>query len=91
MEERTWWEAQFDKVPEPLTTSKKEELMGKASGVTISTDAFFPFRYSIDHAFKVGVLFVAQPGGSVQDPQVTQCCDDYGMVMSMTGVRLFHH
>eukprot|EP00571_Detonula_confervacea_P013562 CAMPEP_0172310390 /NCGR_PEP_ID=MMETSP1058-20130122/11456_1 /TAXON_ID=83371 /ORGANISM="Detonula confervacea, Strain CCMP 353" /LENGTH=616 /DNA_ID=CAMNT_0013023191 /DNA_START=46 /DNA_END=1896 /DNA_ORIENTATION=- len=90
-EERTRWEAQFDTVPEPLATSEKDEFMKKASGVTISSDAFFPFRDSIDHASKVGVSYVAQPGGSVQDPQVTQCCDDYGMKMSMTGVRLFHH
>jgi len=90
-EERTRWEAQFDTIPEPLTASEKEEFMKKAEGVTISSDAFFPFRDSIDHASKVGVTYVAQPGGSVQDPQVTSCCDDYGMKMSMTGVRLFHH
>mmetsp|Transcript_30574 Transcript_30574/g.56502 ORF Transcript_30574/g.56502 Transcript_30574/m.56502 type:complete len:617 (-) Transcript_30574:118-1968(-) len=90
-EERTRWEAQFETIPEPLTTSEKEEFMDKATGVTISSDAFFPFRDSIDHASKVGVSFVAQPGGSVQDPQVTACCDAYGMVMSMTNVRLFHH
>ena len=65
--------------------------MKKATGVTISSDAFFPFRDSIDHASKVGVSFVAQPGGSVQDEQVTNCCNDYGMVMSFTSVRLFHH
>jgi len=90
-EERTRWEAQFETVPEPLTEEEKADFMKAASGVTISSDAFFPFRDSIDHASKVGVSFVAQPGGSVQDPQVTACCDAYGMVMSMTGVRLFHH
>jgi phosphoribosylaminoimidazolecarboxamide formyltransferase/IMP cyclohydrolase len=90
-EERVRWEMQFDIVPDPLTLDEKDEFMKKASGVTISSDAFFPFRDSIDHASKVGVSFVAQPGGSVQDPEVTQCCDDYGMVMSMTDVRLFHH
>jgi len=90
-EERVRWEAQFETVPEPLSQDEKDEFMKKASGVTISSDAFFPFRDSIDHASKVGVSFVAQPGGSVQDPQVTSCCDDYGMVMSMTSVRLFHH
>jgi phosphoribosylaminoimidazolecarboxamide formyltransferase/IMP cyclohydrolase len=90
-EERTRWEAQFETVPEPLATSEKEEFMMAASGVTLSSDAFFPFRDSIDHASKVGVAYVAQPGGSVQDPTVTACCDEYGMIMSMTGVRLFHH
>ena len=90
-EERTRWEAQFETIPEPLTAEEKDEFMKKASGVTISSDAFFPFRDSIDHASKLGVSYVAQPGGSVQDPQVTSCCDDYGIKMSFTGVRLFHH
>ena len=90
-EERIRWEAQFDTVPEPLTEAEKNEFMKQATGVTISSDAFFPFRDSIDHASKVGVSFVAQPGGSVQDAQVTECCDAYGMIMSLTDVRLFHH
>jgi phosphoribosylaminoimidazolecarboxamide formyltransferase/IMP cyclohydrolase len=90
-EERTRWEAQFAEVPEALTQEEKDEFMKQATGVTISSDAFFPFRDSIDHASKVGVSYVAQPGGSVQDSQVTACCDDYGMVMSFTDVRLFHH
>ena len=90
-EERVRWEAQFTTVPEPLTEEEKNEFMKSANGITISSDAFFPFRDSIDHASKMGVNFVAQPGGSVQDAQVTAACDEYGMVMSMTGVRLFHH
>ena len=90
-EERTRWEAQFEVVPEALTEAEKDEFMKQATGVTISSDAFFPFRDSIDHASKVGVSYVAQPGGSVQDGQVTACCDDYGMIMSFTNVRLFHH
>lgn len=90
-EERTRWETQFDVVPEPLTSEEKDAFMKEASGVTISSDAFFPFRDSIDHASKVGVSFVAQPGGSVQDEQVKECCNQYGMKMSLTGVRLFHH
>ena len=65
-EERARWEAQFEAVPEPLTEAEKDEFMKKATGVTISSDAFFPFRDSIDHASKVGVSYVAQPGGSVQ-------------------------
>jgi len=90
-EERTRWEAQFEVVPEALSEEEKDEFMKQATGVTISSDAFFPFRDSIDHASKVGVSYVAQPGGSVQDGQVTACCDDYGMIMSFTDVRLFHH
>eukprot|EP00970_Alexandrium_tamarense_P009995 scaffold1976_cov187-Alexandrium_tamarense.AAC.24 len=90
-EERTRWESQFETIPEPLTQEEKDDFMKQATGVTISSDAFFPFRDSIDHASKVGVSYVAQPGGSVQDDQVTACCDDYGMKMAFTGVRLFHH
>jgi phosphoribosylaminoimidazolecarboxamide formyltransferase/IMP cyclohydrolase len=90
-EERIRWEAQFETVPEPLTEAEKSEFMSKATGVTISSDAFFPFRDSIDHASKIGVSYVAQPGGSVQDPQVTAACEEYGMEMCFTNVRLFHH
>lgn len=90
-EERVRWEAQFEVVPEELTVSEKEEFMAKSKGVTISSDAFFPFRDSIDHASKYGVSFVVQPGGSVQDGQVTSACEEYGMSMCLTGVRLFHH
>jgi len=90
-EERVRWEAMFEEVPEDLTQAEKDEFMAGASGVAVSSDAFFPFRDSIDHASKVGVKFVAQPGGSVQDRQVSDACDEYGMTMCFTGVRLFHH
>uniref|UniRef100_A0A7S4JYR4 MGS-like domain-containing protein n=1 Tax=Odontella aurita TaxID=265563 RepID=A0A7S4JYR4_9STRA len=90
-EERVRWEAQFSTVPDPLTESEKDEFMAKAEGVTVSSDAFFPFRDSIDHASKIGVSFVVQPGGSVQDKYVTEACNEYGMTMCLTGVRLFHH
>ena len=90
-EEKIRWEAQFEVAPEPLTNEEKEAFMNASSGVTISSDAFFPFRDSIDHASKYGVSFVAQPGGSVQDAQVTAACEEYGMAMCFTGVRLFHH
>jgi hypothetical protein len=66
-EEKVRWEEQFTTVPEPLTESEKDEFMKQAQGVAISSDAFFPFRDSIDHASKLGVSYVAQPGGSVQD------------------------
>jgi phosphoribosylaminoimidazolecarboxamide formyltransferase/IMP cyclohydrolase len=90
-EERVRWEAQFTQVPEPLTEEEKADFLKGASGVSISSDAFFPFRDSIDHASKLGVSYVAQPGGSVQDEQVTEACNEYGMAMCFTGVRLFHH
>jgi phosphoribosylaminoimidazolecarboxamide formyltransferase/IMP cyclohydrolase len=90
-EEKIRWEAQFSEVPSPLTAEEKEEFLRGSMGVSISSDAFFPFRDSIDHASKLGVTYVAQPGGSVQDRQVTEACDEYGMVMAFTGVRLFHH
>mmetsp|Transcript_29326 Transcript_29326/g.45014 ORF Transcript_29326/g.45014 Transcript_29326/m.45014 type:complete len:614 (+) Transcript_29326:23-1864(+) len=90
-EERVRWEAQFSEVPAPLTEDEKQEFLKGSTGIAISSDAFFPFRDSIDHASKLGVTYVAQPGGSVQDPQITEACNDYGMTMCFTGVRLFHH
>lgn len=90
-EERVRWEAQFTTVPEPLTDDEKNAFLSQASGVSLSSDAFFPFRDSIDHASKLGVSYVAQPGGSVQDAEVTEACNEYGMAMAMTNVRLFHH
>jgi phosphoribosylaminoimidazolecarboxamide formyltransferase/IMP cyclohydrolase len=90
-EEKVRWDSQFDVVPEPLTEDEKNEFLKGSTGVAISSDAFFPFRDSIDHASKLGVSFVAQPGGSVQDKQVTEACEEYGMEMCFTGLRLFHH
>jgi len=90
-EERVRWEAQFSEIPEPLTEQEKNAFMAEAKEVTISSDAFFPFRDSIDFASKMGVQYVAQPGGSVQDKQVIAACEEYGMSMCFTGVRLFHH
>ncbi len=89
--ERPTWEANFETVPAPLTEAEKAEWMGQLQGVSLSSDAFFPFRDSIDHASKYGVQYVVQPGGSVQDSQVTECCNSYGMAMAFTNVRLFHH
>jgi len=77
--------------PQALSQQEKDDWMSKLHGVSLSSDAFFPFRDSIDVCAKFGVDFVAQPGGSVQDDNVTQACDEFGMVMVNTGVRLFHH
>ena len=90
-EEKVRWEAQFSEVPVPLTEEEKAAFLKESTGVSISSDAFFPFRDSIDHASKLGVSFVAQPGGSVQDGEVTEACDEYGMAMCFTDTRLFHH
>jgi len=89
--ERAEWVKQFEVVPEPLAPSDYTEHMATLKGVTLSSDAFFPFRDSIDVAVKYGVQYVAQPGGSVQDAGVTEACDQYSMVQSHHGMRLFHH
>jgi len=90
-EEKVRWDAFFTEVPEALTDAEKQAFLANSTGIAISSDAFFPFRDSIDHASKLGVSYVAQPGGSVQDGAVTEACNDYGIAMCFTGVRLFHH
>lgn len=81
----------FEEVPPSLSQQEKEEWMQTLVGVSLSSDAFFPFRDSIDVCAKLGVNFVAHPGGSIQDESVTKAADEYQMVMVHTGVRLFHH
>jgi phosphoribosylaminoimidazolecarboxamide formyltransferase/IMP cyclohydrolase len=90
VEHKTWVQ-QFTEEPEPLTDAEKDAFMNDFEGVTLASDAFFPFRDSIDHASKYGVSYIVQPGGSVNDASVTEAADEYGMIMSHTGVRLFHH
>lgn len=90
-EEKIRWNDMFTVVPEALTYEEKQEFLSASTGIAISSDAFFPFRDSIDHASKLGVSYVAQPGGSVLDGQVTEACNEYGIAMCHTGVRLFHH
>ena len=85
------WKEQFEVVPEPLTTDEKSEFLKNLSGVCLSSDAFFPFRDSIDHASTYGVTYITQPGGSMRDKTVVDACDEYGMTMTMSGIRLFHH
>merc|ERR1712232_227474 len=89
--ERTQWEKNFDTPPEDLTDKSKSDFVRELDDVAISSDAFFPFRDSIDHATKLGVKFVAQPGGSVADDEVIAACNQYGMTMAFTDLRLFHH
>ncbi len=85
------WEELFKVKPEPFTREEQQAYLSKISGVSVASDAFFPFGDNIQRAAKSGVLYVAQPGGSVRDQNVIETCDKYGMVMAMTGIRLFHH
>jgi phosphoribosylaminoimidazolecarboxamide formyltransferase/IMP cyclohydrolase/phosphoribosylaminoimidazolecarboxamide formyltransferase len=89
-EEAIWLE-NFTERPQRLTAEEKRAWLDGQSGVTLGSDAFFPFRDSIDRARQSGVSYVAQPGGSVRDDLVIEACDAYGMVMALTGTRLFHH
>eukprot|EP00933_Yihiella_yeosuensis_P036828 TRINITY_DN30644_c0_g1_i1.p1 TRINITY_DN30644_c0_g1~~TRINITY_DN30644_c0_g1_i1.p1 ORF type:complete len:613 (-),score=175.43 TRINITY_DN30644_c0_g1_i1:74-1912(-) len=89
--ERTQWLKNFDAAPPELTAEEKSSFLKGLDGVAISSDAFFPFRDSIDHATRLGVKYVAQPGGSVADAEVIEACDTYGMAMAFTNLRLFHH
>ena len=77
--------------PIRLTREEKREWLDKLSGVSLGSDAFFPFRDSIDRASRTGVKYVAEPGGSTRDDLVIDAADEYGMVMAFTGLRLFHH
>jgi phosphoribosylaminoimidazolecarboxamide formyltransferase / IMP cyclohydrolase len=90
VEYRKWLEL-FNAAPPALTEEEKRDFVGRMRDVTLSSDAFFPFRDSIDHASKVGVKYVVQPGGSVADEEVMNACREYDMTMVFTNLRLFHH
>ena len=81
----------FKVCPKELTTSLKTEWLSKLTGVTLGSDAFFPFGDNVERAHQSGVQYIAQPGGSIRDDQVIETADKYGMVMAFTGMRLFHH
>jgi phosphoribosylaminoimidazolecarboxamide formyltransferase/IMP cyclohydrolase len=89
--EESHWLQSFSQPPQRLTAVEKQEWLAQFNGVTLGSDAFFPFRDSIDRASQSGVRYVVQPGGSVQDDIVIQACDEYDMAMALTGTRLFHH
>jgi phosphoribosylaminoimidazolecarboxamide formyltransferase/IMP cyclohydrolase len=89
--ERRYWEEAFEVVPQRLSPQEKRAWLDGLTDVCLASDAFFPFRDSIDRASQSGVKYVVQPGGSVRDDVVIQACDEYGMVMAFSGVRLFHH
>ncbi len=85
------WQKYFSVRPEEFTEEEKKAYLSEISGVSLASDAFFPFSDNIERARKSGVSYVAEPGGSIRDGQVIDCCDKYGMVMAFTGMRLFHH
>lgn len=85
------WETIFAVKPERLTAEEKRAWLDQMSGVALGSDAFFPFGDNIERAKKSGVQYIAEPGGSIRDDQVIETCNKYNMVMSFTGIRLFHH
>jgi phosphoribosylaminoimidazolecarboxamide formyltransferase/IMP cyclohydrolase len=89
--QRNILEDALEEVPPQLTMEQREEWLGKFSGIVLSSDAFMPFRDTVDRAYQSGVKYIIQPGNSIRDDEVIKACDDYGMVMVFTGTRLFHH
>lgn len=85
------WEQFFTEKPEPLSREEKKEWLSTFSGVSLGSDAFFPFGDNIERAKRSGVQYVAQPGGSIRDDNVIDTCNKYNMTMCFTGIRLFHH
>ena len=85
------WQSTFQVRPEVLTDAEKKEWIAKQRGVTVGSDAFFPFGDNVERAFKSGVKYIAQPGGSIRDDHVISTADKHDMVMAFTGIRLFHH
>ena len=85
------WQKFFTEKPAPLTREEKREWIAKNTGVSLGSDAFFPFGDNIERAHKSGVEYIAQAGGSIRDDNVIDTCDKYGIAMAFTGVRLFHH
>ena len=85
------WQKYFTHQPEPLTDKEIREYLDTITGVSVGSDAFFPFNDNIERARRSGVSFIAEPGGSIRDDLVIDCCNKYGIVMAFTGMRLFHH
>ena len=85
------WQRIFKVKPEIFTAEEKREWLDQMDGVSLGSDAFFPFSDNIERGKKSGVKYVVQPGGSIRDDDVIECCDKYGMAMAFNGIRLFHH
>ena len=85
------WQRYFTRRPEPFTREQQRAYLDTVRGVALGSDAFFPFSDNIERAFRSGVTYVAEPGGSIRDDAVIEACNRHGMVMCFTGMRLFHH
>jgi len=85
------WQKYFKTQPEPLTDEEIKAYLSTISGVALGSDAFFPFDDNIERAYRSGVSYIAEPGGSIRDDVVIECCNKYGIAMAFTGMRLFHH
>ena len=85
------WQKYFKVQPEPLTDEDIKAYLSTISGVALGSDAFFPFDDNIERAYRSGVSYIAEPGGSIRDDAVIDCCNKYGIAMAFTGMRLFHH
>ena len=85
------WQNLFAVKPEPLTLREKKDWLKTLTGVSLGSDAFFPFGDNIERAHKTGVSYIAEPGGSIRDDNVIDTCNKYGIAMAFTGLRLFHH
>ena len=85
------WQTLFKEKPEVLTDEEKKEWLSKNTDVALGSDAFFPFGDNIERAYKSGVKYIAEPGGSIRDDHVIMTCNKYNMAMAFTGIRLFHH
>lgn len=85
------WQNYFTRQPEPLTDAEARAYLDSIDNVVLGSDAFFPFSDNIERAHRSGVKYIAEPGGSIRDDAVIECCDKYGMTLSFTGMRLFHH
>ena len=85
------WQNLFKVKPEVLTDAEKKEWLAKNTDVSVGSDAFFPFGDNIERAHKSGVMYIAEPGGSIRDDHVIMTCNKYGIAMAFTGIRLFHH
>ncbi len=85
------WEKIFTEKPDPLTREEKRAWLDQMDGVALGSDAFFPFSDNIQRAYRSGVKYIAQPGGSIRDDLVIEACNEYGIAMYFSGMRLFHH
>ena len=85
------WQKYFTSQPAPFTDEEQKAYLATIRGVSLGSDAFFPFSDNIERAYKSGVSYIAEPGGSIRDDAVIECADKYGMAMAFTGMRLFHH